>query len=181
MLLSRLSLGFTFALALAACADNKPAQAPVAQTGSQAAQPTTAATVATNTNSGSDPNSGSIRISDEIRKACGINDDEAFFSFDSSHLRAQDLSPLNKIATCFTTGPLKGRGLRLVGHADPRGPEEYNMLLGHRRADSVGEYLDVRGMAKAKTETTSRGASDATGTDETGWAKDRRVDVLLGQ
>jgi outer membrane protein OmpA-like peptidoglycan-associated protein len=29
-------------------------------------------------------------------------------------------------------------------------------------------------------ETTSRGEDDASGTDDNGWAKDRRVDVMLG-
>jgi len=180
MLLSRISFAAFLALSVAACGEDKPPQTAASQTGSQPAQTPTATPVAT-TNSGTDPNAGSIRISDEIRRACGIADDEAYFSFNSSNLRAQDLGPLNKIATCFTTGPLKGKGVRLVGHADPRGPSEYNMMLGHHRADSVGDYLDRRGMEKSKTETTSRGSSDATGSDESGWAKDRRVDVLLGQ
>ena len=75
---------------------------------------------------------------------------------------------------------MHGRALRLVGHCDPRGPADYNMLLGHRRADSVAGYLEDRGMQSANAETTSRGAEDATGTDEATWAKDRRVDVMLG-
>jgi hypothetical protein len=36
-------------------------------------------------------------------------------------------------------------------------------------------------MDKAKTESTSRGAMDATGTDEPTWSRDRRVDVLVGK
>jgi hypothetical protein len=35
-------------------------------------------------------------------------------------------------------------------------------------------------MVKAKTQTTSRGAMDASGTNESGWQHDRRVDVMLG-
>jgi hypothetical protein len=37
------------------------------------------------------------------------------------------------------------------------------------------------GLDKSKTESTSRGAMDATGTDEPSWARDRRVDLMLGQ
>jgi peptidoglycan-associated lipoprotein len=70
--------------------------------------------------------------------------------------------------------------MRLVGHADPRGEDEYNMLLGGRRADNVKAAIVAEGMAGGKIATTSRGELDATGTEETSWSKDRRVDVMLG-
>ena len=54
------------------------------------------------------------------------------------------------------------------------------MTLGQSRADAVGVYLDGHGMSKSKTESTSRGSMDATGSDESGWQHDRRVDVMLG-
>jgi peptidoglycan-associated lipoprotein len=85
------------------------------------------------------------------------------------------------VARCFTSGPLKGRILKVVGHADPRGETEYNFVLGNSRADAVGGFLRSKGMDNAKVATTSRGELDATGTDESGWARDRRVDLLLGQ
>lgn len=127
------------------------------------------------------PTQSSINISDEIRKACGITDAEAFFSYDSANVRPQDKAVLRKLADCFMTGPLKGRELRLVGHADPRGEEEYNMVLGGRRADNVKTAIASEGMSADKIATTSRGKLDATGTDEESWAKDRRVDVVLGR
>ena len=88
---------------------------------------------------------------------------------------------MKKLADCFSTGPLKGRELRLVGHADPRGEEEYNMVLGGRRADNVKTAIAAQGLSAAKIATTSRGKLDATGSDESSWAKDRRVDVVLGK
>ncbi len=54
------------------------------------------------------------------------------------------------------------------------------MSLGQRRADSVEQYLQRHGVVQSRTASTSRGALDATGTDEAGWAHDRRVDVALG-
>jgi peptidoglycan-associated lipoprotein len=128
-----------------------------------------------------DASKGNINISDEIKKACGISDAEAFFAYDSANIREQDKAVLSKLAVCFTTGPLKGREMRLVGHADNRGEEDYNMLLGQRRADNVKGAVVNAGMTAAKTLTTSRGELDASGGDESGWAKDRRVDVVLGQ
>lgn len=130
---------------------------------------------------GDNPSQSNINISDEIRKACGITDTEAFFAYDSANVRPQDKAILHKLADCFSTGPLKGRELRLVGHADPRGEEEYNMVLGGRRADNVKAAIAAEGLAANKIATTSRGELDATGSDEAGWAKDRRVDVVLGK
>lgn len=43
------------------------------------------------------------------------------------------------------------------------------------RAEAVEGYLTSRGMTKSKASATSRGAMDATGSDEQGWQYDRRV------
>jgi peptidoglycan-associated lipoprotein len=121
-----------------------------------------------------------VSISDEIRQRCGIGDADAYFSFDSARVTSTDHTPLDQVAKCFVRGPLAGRSVKLVGHADPRGGSDYNVTLGQSRADAVGSYLDVRGMSRSKTLASSRGAMDASGTDESGWQRDRRVDVLLG-
>jgi peptidoglycan-associated lipoprotein len=126
------------------------------------------------------PTAASVVIAPEILRACNIPDTDAYFAFDSSKLTSFDLSPLNALATCFSTGPMTGRTLRLVGHADPRGAPEYNMTLGQGRADAVSGYLVSHGLGQKQVTTTSRGALDATGHEETGWAHDRRVDVYLG-
>jgi peptidoglycan-associated lipoprotein len=77
------------------------------------------------------------------------------------------------------TGALKGKAVSLVGRADPRGTEEYNLGLGSRRASSVSTYLERLGVGQPQLAVTTRGALDATGTDESGWQKDRRVDIML--
>jgi peptidoglycan-associated lipoprotein len=157
-----------------ACATTRPpvASAP-SNPGIAAPQPMTASPRA-------EPTSGTIAISDEIRTACGIPSEDAFFAFDSAAIESADVKPLDAVARCFTQGPLAGRRMRLVGHADPRGESEYNMTLGQRRADAVDRYIDRHGVQSSRVTTTSRGAMDATGRDESGWAHDRRVDVELG-
>ncbi|MET0794691.1 MAG: OmpA family protein [Polyangiaceae bacterium] len=168
-------------LALAtACASDPP---PPAATPTATAAPSTPPPPAPQAlqKPGDVPSQSNINISDEIRKACGITDTEAFFAYDSANVRPSDKAVLKKLADCFSTGPLKGRELRLVGHADPRGEEEYNMVLGGRRADNVKAAIAGQGLSAAKIATTSRGKLDATGSDESGWAKDRRVDVVLGK
>ncbi len=127
------------------------------------------------------PTASAVRISPEITTACGISDPDAYFAFDSAHVRPDDAHVLGQLITCFSSGPLKGRTMKLVGHADPRGGSDYNMSLGQSRADSVASYLTSKGMEKSKTESTTRGAMDATGYDEPGWARDRRVDIVLAQ
>ena len=125
------------------------------------------------------PTASNVAISEEVLRACDIPDSDAYFPFDSSKITSFDVTALNAVAKCFTHGPMAGRKLRLVGHADPRGTADYNMTLGQSRADAVVGYLEARGLPKANAASTSRGAMDATGTSETGWAHDRRVDVLL--
>ncbi len=125
------------------------------------------------------PTASAVRISPEILKACGIKDNDAHFAFDSADLRPGELNALDAVAVCFTTGPLKGRVLRIVGHADPRGSAEYNVALGQSRADAVSTYIVGKGLDRAKAQSSSRGEMDATGTDEPSWAQDRRVDLLL--
>ena len=152
-----------------------PAKPPVTSTPApEASSPTRAAAPA------SSLTASNVSISDDIRTKCGIPVSDAYFPFDSARLTSKDRTPLDSVAKCFVSGPLKGRPLKLIGHADPRGEADYNMTLGLSRADSVGQYLTARGMDRGKTKTTSRGSMDATGTDESTWQSDRRVDVMLG-
>lgn len=126
------------------------------------------------------PTSGSIHIEDKILKACG-DIPTARFAFDSTAIEGEAAKALDALARCFATGPLKGKGMRLVGHADPRGEVEYNLALGHKRAGSVGEYVSKKGVEQGKIAASSKGEFDATGTDDEGWARDRKVEVFLAE
>ncbi len=177
LLLSILSLG----LAAAACSSDPkpPAAAPAGPVEAPSASAQEQASAAPAGDEADDPSRSSVNISDEIKKACGLTDKEAFFDFDSAAVKDSSTGVLKKLATCFATGALKGRTMLLVGHADPRGDSEYNMVLGGRRAENVKLFLGKAGLAAQQMTTNSRGAMDATGTDEASYAKDRRVDVLL--
>ena len=167
-------------MSLAACGSDPkpPPQAPAGPTTAPAA--TAAPQAEANPKPDDVPSKSSINISDEIKKACGITDADAHFAYDSANVRPEDKAILTKLATCFVSGPLKGRQMRLVGHADNRGEEDYNMVLGGRRADNIKTAIVEAGMPTDKVATTSRGELDSTGTDEASWFKDRRVDVVLG-
>lgn len=152
------------------------------------------------TSAGVDPNGGgaqtpavfsqSLSVSDLIAKACGIAPRpnpagqtqpgvSPSFDYDSTALADSDRQMLAEVAKCLTEGALKGKAVTLVGRADARGEPEYNMTLGESRANTVHRYLVDLGVSKARLNVTSRGEMDATGTDEQGWARDRRVDIEL--
>jgi peptidoglycan-associated lipoprotein len=126
--------------------------------------------------------SPTLSLSGDLVKLCGITPAATAnpsFDYDKEELTPEDRRVLDQLATCMTTGPLKGKAVSLIGRADPRGTEEYNLGLGSRRSASVSTYLSHLGVADPQLAVTTRGALEATGTDEAGWQKDRRVDVLL--
>jgi peptidoglycan-associated lipoprotein len=126
-----------------------------------------------------------LTVSDAIAKACGIapkgdgKQMQASFDYDSAALQDEDKKLLAEVAKCLTDGPLRGRQVTLIGRADARGESEYNMTLGESRANGVHRYMVDLGVGKDKLKSTSRGEMDATGKDEEGWRKDRRVDIEL--
>ncbi len=128
--------------------------------------------------------SSGLAVSGDIAAACGIKTSgkpAPNFDYDKEELSPEDKAILDQIATCLITGALKGKEIALIGRADPRGTEEYNLGLGSRRAQSVSSYLVRLGVGAGQLAVTTRGALEATGTDEIGYAKDRRVDLQLAQ
>jgi len=174
----KLTLVLPALLLAAACGGkDKPAQ-------TVAEQPKPQPTVApTTTTAAKTSDKMAVNVDQDIIKACNLNfdnvEDAPKFDYDQEALTPGERNILEAIAKCLTTGPLKGRGVELVGRADPRGETEYNMTLGAKRARSVHNFLGSLGVPGDKMKDTSRGELDATGKDEEGWRKDRRVDVKL--
>jgi len=171
---------FTLAFVVAACGgdEKKPAENPAVTT-STAAPTSSSAPVTTREAVGNN-----LTVTDEIFRICHLRaqtETEAApkFAFDETVLTKTDAAVLDQIATCLTTGPLANRHVKLTGRADPRGTEDYNMSLGAKRAHAVAAYLQQQKVSGTDLNETSRGALDATGTDEESWAKDRRVDIAL--
>lgn len=171
----RTSLPFVSALLTTfACSSSTPPAAAPPRT-------TPPATARAHASSESDSNQGAVvTVSDDIRRRCGIAEDATHFAYDSSRVSKQADSLLSRVVTCFTEGPLAGATLSLVGHADPRGDEEYNYVLAERRATGVQQRLESLGLPEHRISTTSRGEIHASGTDEATWAHDRRVDLQIG-
>jgi peptidoglycan-associated lipoprotein len=134
---------------------------------------------------GTQPLTPNIAVSGDLVQLCGITKPATTaganptFDYDKDELTADDRGVLDQIAQCLTVGAAKGKAVALIGRADPRGTEEYNLGLGSRRANSVSTYLGRLGVQPPQLGVTTRGALDASGTDEAGWKQDRRVDVQL--
>ena len=131
---------------------------------------------------GNEQVSPTLNLAGDIVKLCGIKaaaTANPTFDYDKEDLSPEDRTVLDQLAACLTTGALKGKALNLIGRADPRGTEEYNLGLGSRRAGSVSTYLVRLGVSEPQLAVNTRGSLDATGTDESGWSKDRRVDITL--
>jgi peptidoglycan-associated lipoprotein len=123
-----------------------------------------------------------LALSGDLAAMCKIKASESAnpkFDYDKDELTPEDRAVLDQLATCLTSGAAKGKAVALIGRADPRGTEEYNLGLGSRRARSVSQYLGRLGVGEPQMAVTTRGALEATGTDESGWRQDRRVDVQL--
>lgn len=131
------------------------------------------------------PVSPNIAVQQEVIDACKLDLGDPSkapkFAFDKSDLLPEDTAILDQLIACLTTGALKGQNLVLTGRADPRGTVDYNDKLGMRRATTVESYFATHGVDAARLDVETRGERDATGTDEAGWAIDRRVDITLPQ
>jgi peptidoglycan-associated lipoprotein len=98
-----------------------------------------------------------------------------YFDFNESVLSTEATAQIERNAECLKKVP--NRNVSLVGHTDPRGTEEYNLALSDKRAQSVKERLVRLGTSEGRLKMVAKGELEATGTDEGGWIKDRRVDV----
>ncbi|MBX3269201.1 MAG: OmpA family protein [Sandaracinaceae bacterium] len=111
---------------------------------------------------------------ENLASTSGCAIESVYFAYDSNTLDARARTTLDGNARCLSQR--SGRA-RVNGMTDPRGTEEYNFALGEQRARSVTRYLAMTGVDESRLTTRSLGEEVASGTDETGWARDRRADI----
>lgn len=96
------------------------------------------------------------------------------FDYDRSNVRPDDMATLDqKVAIMQANPELR---IRIGGHCDERGSDEYNLALGNRRAQSAKQYLVSHGIDASRIETQSWGEERplVPGSDETAWSQNRR-------
>ena len=97
-----------------------------------------------------------------------------YFDYDSDAIGDAGRSALDQKLAILQAN--SGVRLRIAGHADERGSDEYNLALGQRRAAAAKRYLTQRGIPEGQIEIVSFGEERpvASGSDESAWAQNRR-------
>jgi OOP family OmpA-OmpF porin len=100
-----------------------------------------------------------------------------YFGFDSAVLLATAKRMLDESASILKRHP--DVQVDIVGYADSRGPESYNMKLSERRAEAVRSYLERAGVDSARMTTRGYGESHEGASDMSanGLAQNRRVEL----
>jgi peptidoglycan-associated lipoprotein len=96
------------------------------------------------------------------------------FDYDQAVIRSNDQGTLDRKAAVLGANP--NVKLRISGHADERGSDEYNLALGNRRAAAAKRYLENKGVDGSRMEVVSYGEERPLnpGHDEAAYAQNRR-------
>ena len=96
------------------------------------------------------------------------------FDYDQAQIRSNDQPTLDRKASILQANT--GVKIRVSGHADERGSDEYNLALGNRRAAAAKRYLENKGVDGSRIEAVSYGEERplVQGSDENAWAQNRR-------
>ena len=110
-----------------------------------------------------------------------LRDNTVYFAYDSADIRPSETSKLDAIASFMKSGGSKA--IRIEGHCDERGTEEYNRALGERRALAAREYLVRVGVSGAQIDTRTMGEDNPVvpGHTDAAWSKNRRDEFILLQ
>lgn len=105
-----------------------------------------------------------------------------YFDYDRAELTTESRAALDAKLPILRANA--GMRIRISGHTDERGSDEYNLALGQRRAAAAKRYLVAQGIAEERIDVVSFGEerSAVQGADESSWAQNRRdeFEILVG-
>lgn len=110
-----------------------------------------------------------------------FENEDIHFEFDSIRLTPVAQEILTQKAAWLRANPKAE--VKIEGHCDSRGTNEYNLALGEGRAQSAKAFLADLGIDPSRLTTISYGEErpiDRAQTEE-GWAKNRRVHFVIEQ
>ncbi|MGQ0646783.1 MAG: peptidoglycan-associated lipoprotein Pal [Gemmatimonadaceae bacterium] len=102
-----------------------------------------------------------------------------YFGFDLSMLTEEARAKLDAKVEFLAAEPTMR--IRIDGHADERGSDEYNLALGQRRATAAMRYLIDRGISAERIETVSFGEERpvCSASTEACWTQNRRDEFVV--
>lgn len=117
-----------------------------------------------------------------IREGEGIIvkfDSGILFDFDKFALKDVAKQNIQSLASSLNKYP--GTDIKVIGHTDSRGTEEYNMGLSEKRAAAVKAYAVSQGVPSSRLITVGKGFSEPIGDNATdaGRAENRRVEIVI--
>lgn len=101
------------------------------------------------------------------------------FDYDQDLIKPEDRPVLDRKAEIMRANP--ALRIRISGHADERGSDEYNLVLGNKRALAARQYLVGKGIDAGRIEVTSFGEErpvDTSGS-EAAFAANRRAEFEI--
>jgi len=106
---------------------------------------------------------------------------KVYFDYDKSSLRTDTVKILEDAVKILGKNP--DANILITGNCDIRGPENYNIRLGQKRAASVKNYMLDNGITEERIKIISRGKLDAIApvTDLVGMQKDRNAQFMIAE
>ena len=104
---------------------------------------------------------------------------DILFDVDSYQLKSETRRQLTEFAQ--TLNKYEDTDIRIEGHADATGSDDYNQKLSNQRAEAVGSFLQTQGVKSSRVDEKGYGEAQpvADNTTEAGRSKNRRVDVAV--
>lgn len=99
---------------------------------------------------------------------------EMMFDFDSAVLKPGAYSEIGRVADILVRYPQTN--IRVEGHTDTKGPEDYNQKLSEKRAEAVKDALVQKHVSPARITTIGYGESQPVSSND---ALNRRVNIVI--
>ena len=108
-----------------------------------------------------------------------FKDQTVYFDYDKHNVKPSEIPKLKEVASRMKS--FQGMALRIEGHCDERGTEEYNRALGDKRAQAIRELLASEGLDPSMMPTITFGEDKPAdpGHSEAAFSKNRRGALVL--
>jgi peptidoglycan-associated lipoprotein len=173
-----LSMGLT--LAATACHKKPPATAP--QPVNPPSAPPPAPPPPPPTTNPPPPPRSDAGNADKAAQRVATMSDRIHFDYDKSDVKPEDTGKLDAKAQLLKQ--FAALRIRVTGHCDERGSDQYNIALGMRRATAAKNYLVQLGIDASRIDVASLGREVPAdpGHDEAAWAQNRRdeFEIIAG-
>jgi OOP family OmpA-OmpF porin len=106
---------------------------------------------------------------------------DTFFNFDKYDLKPAGMAKLDELAAKLQQLGSAVTAISVTGHTDSIGSEAYNLALSERRAQTVVNYLEQRGVNPNIIQARGMGKSNPVASNATpaGRAQNRRVEITV--